>query len=111
MGIIPVELTLYNILRDWSIECNASMSIDIHEENKCIDIYSDRPGALVGYRGSIIDKYRERMKKECVLREDWNFKIRSSKMIITPKSKKISRRAYDRELKAWMARVEGKEDN
>ena len=52
-----MDLDLYNIIRDWAIECDTELSINIKSSEHKIHIYTTRPGILIGLRGTLINKY------------------------------------------------------
>lgn len=94
-----VDLELYNIIRDWCIECNSSVAIKV--EDKTIEIYTDKPGQMIGLRGSLISKY------ECALRQnrfwrDYKFAIYEVGIFITPDSPKITQEEYDKDWEEHM---------
>lgn len=94
-----IDLDLYNILRDWSIQCNASIAIKIKDET--IEIYTDKPGQMIGPRGSLISKYKYALHQHRRWR-DYKFAIYEITMIITPYSPEISQEEYDKDWEEHM---------
>ena len=89
-----IDLDLYNVVRDWCIQCNAIVSIKVKDNT--IEIYTDKPGQMIGPKGSLISKY------EYALRQHWRWKdykfvIYEITMAITPDSPEISQEEYDKE--------------
>ena len=91
---VSIDLELYNILRDWSIQCNASISIKV--KDKTIEIHTDKPGQMIGLRGSLVSKYEYALHQHRRWK-DYNFAIYEATMIITPDSPEISQEEYDKE--------------
>lgn len=89
-----VDLELYNILRDWSIQCNASIAVNIR--NKTIEIYTDKPGQMIGPRGSLISKYKYALRQHRAWK-DYNLAIHETDIFITPNSPKITQEEYDKD--------------
>ena len=89
-----IDLDLYNVVRDWCIQCNAIVSIKI--KDKTIEIYTDKPGQMIGLRGSLVSKYEYALHQHKRWK-DYNFAIYEATMIITPDSPEISQEEYDKE--------------
>ena len=89
-----IDLDLYNVVRDWCIQCNAIVSIKV--KDKTIEIYTDKPGQMIGLKGSLISKY-EYALRQYRRWKDYNFAIYEITMTITPDSPKISQEEYDKE--------------
>ena len=89
-----VDLDLYNVLRDWSIQCNASIAVKI--KDKIIEIYTDKPGQMIGPRGSLISKYEYALRQHRAWK-DYKFAIYEVGIFITPDSSEISQEEYDKE--------------
>ena len=89
-----IDLDLYNILRDWSIQCKSSISVKVKDKN--IELYTDKPGQMIGLRGSVIDKY-EYALHQCRRWKDYKFTIYEITMNITPDSPEITQEEYDKD--------------
>lgn len=94
---ISIILELYDIIRDWCIECNCSVSVSIDSRNRKVNIYTNKPGQMVGRKGSIIDS-KNKLLKELSDYKDYTFRIIETEMIIQPSSPKISEEEYYMEL-------------
>lgn len=94
-----IDLDLYNILRDWSIQCKSSISVKV--KDKDIELYTDKPGQMIGLRGSLIDKY-EYALHQCRRWRDYKFKIYEITMNITPNSPEISQEEEKKEWEEYM---------
>lgn len=94
-----IDLDLYNILRDWSIQCKSSISVKIKDNN--IELYTDKPGQMIGLRGSLIYKY-EYALHQCRRWKDYKFTIHEITMNITPDSPEISQEEYDKDWEEQM---------
>lgn len=94
-----IDLDLYNILRDWSIQCKSSISVKVKDKN--IELYTDKPGQMIGLRGSLIDKYKHALH-QCRRWRDYNFVIYEITMNITPDSPEISQEEYYKEWEEYI---------
>lgn len=94
-----IDLDLYNVVRDWCIQCNAIVSIKV--KDKTIEIYTDKPGQMIGPKGSLISKY-EYALRQYRRWKDYNFAIYEITMTITPDSPEISQEEYDKEWEEYV---------
>lgn len=58
MKLVCVE----EILRAWKAESGVTHLMLYRLKNNILTVYTDRPGALIGFRGSLISKYEEQLK-------------------------------------------------
>lgn len=89
-----IDLDLYNVVRDWCIQCNAIVSIKV--KDKTIEIYTDKPGQIIGPKGSLVSKYEYALRQHRRWK-DYKFAIYEITMTITPDSSEISQEEYDKE--------------
>ena len=94
-----IDLDLYNILRDWSIQCKSSISVKVKDST--VEIYTDKPGQMIGPKGSLISKY-EYALHQCRRWRDYKFAIYEITMNITPDSPEISQEEYDKDWEEHM---------
>ena len=99
---ISITLELYDIIRDWCIECNCSVSVGMDSRNKKVNIYTNKPGQMVGRKGSIIDS-KNKLLKELSDYKDYTFRILETEMIIQPSSPKISEDKYYMDLAEYFS--------
>lgn len=94
---IGVKLELYNIIRDWARECDATISFKVNSTKKQINLVTDKPGVLIGGKGKTIDKYTYALRQWPEYR-DYSFTIEEIAMMITPESPKITEKEYLKDL-------------
>ena len=94
-----MDLDLYNIIRDWAIECDTELSINIKSSEHKIHIYTTRPGILIGLRGTLINKYLYALHQHPRWKE-YDFIINKITMVITPYSPHITQKQYEKSLMA-----------
>lgn len=99
---ISITLELYDIIRDWCIECNCSVSVVIDNKHKTVNIYTDKPAQMIGYHGSLIDS-KNKLLKELSYYKDYTFGIFETIMIIQPSSPKISEDKYYMDLAEYFS--------
>ena len=58
------------IIQDWCNECGTVCMTQNDYTEKIINIYTNRPGYMIGYKGQLVDKYRALINSI-----GWNIKI------------------------------------
>ena len=92
---LGINLELYNLIKEWATKCNAHVAINTKE--KKINIYTDKPGRMIGPHGTLADEYQRRLNSISRYKEH-KFTINEIAMVITPKSPEITQEEYEREL-------------
>ena len=80
---LNMELETYNLIKEWVTKCNTHVAINIDSSNNAIKIYTDKPGAMFGLRGTMVNEYTERLNK-IRFKEKYKFLIYEIDMVITP---------------------------
>lgn len=91
--MLPFAISVeeYNIIREWCVECNATVSVKVDNFKGEITIYTDKPGYMIGPRGSIVDKYQKKLKDAFPHRKKpYKFLIEETTMNISPQSPVIT---------------------
>ena len=55
----PIE----KLIQDWCNKCNVVCMTRLNYKDKIINIITNRPGIMIGYKGNLINKYREKIKE------------------------------------------------
>ena len=55
------EFSIEKIIQDWCNECNCMIMTIPHYDSCTIDIITNRPGIMIGYKGETITKYKEKI--------------------------------------------------
>ena len=55
------EFSIEKIIQDWCNECNCMAMTIPHYDSCTIDIITNRPGIMIGYKGETITKYKEKI--------------------------------------------------
>lgn len=55
--------SIEKLIQDWCNECNTTCMTQRDYNKKLIKIITTRPGVMIGYKGIIVDKYKEKIKK------------------------------------------------
>ncbi len=50
------------IIQDWCNECDTFCMTKTDWDKKIITIITNRPGIMIGYKGNLVNKYREKIK-------------------------------------------------
>lgn len=94
---------VYNALLNW-IKCDKESSfapknigVTFDNSNKVINIYTDKPGMLIGPKGSTFNSVLEKIRK-CRGYEDYNIKIYEISMFIRSEDEEVSDEQY---MKDW----------
>ena len=92
---IGISLEQYNILREWCVECNATISVKVDNINREISIYTDKPGHMIGCRGKTIQRYQKKLN-DANPYENHHYKVLifETTMNISPNSPFISEKEY-----------------
>lgn len=98
---IDMDLETYNLIKEWVTKCNAYAAIDIDSSNNVIEIYTDKPGQMIGPKGSLFSKYEYALRQHRVWR-DYSFAIYEVGIFITPDSPKITQEEYDKDWEEHM---------
>lgn len=93
---INMDLETYNLIKEWVTKCNAYAAIDIDSSNNVIKIYTDKPGRMIGPKGTMINEYTERLNK-IRFKKNYKFLIYKITMTITPDSPEITQEEYDKD--------------
>ena len=91
--MLPFAISVeeYNIIREWCVECNVTVSVKVDNFKREITIYTDKPGYMIGPRGSIVDKYQKKLKDAFPHRKKpYKFLIEETTMNISPQSPVIT---------------------
>ena len=58
--------SLRKIFNAWMQEAGVrSIQVDVNYDNNIVyTIYTDRPGLMIGYKGSLIDKYKKALQEQ-----------------------------------------------
>lgn len=93
---------IYNILIDYmrETECTCAFKIiNTEKGNYKIAVYANRPGLLIGKKGSVLSKYKEMIKKEDKYFDD--FDINEVDFILNGFNQKISDADYYSAMDDW----------
>lgn len=93
---LGINLELYNIIKEWATKCNAHVAIKINVKNE-INIYTDKPGQMIGPHGALVDEYQRRLNSISRYKE-YKFIINPIDMVITPESPEITQEEYEKAL-------------
>lgn len=93
---IGVNLELYNLIKEWVTKCNAHIAIKTNTKNE-INIYTDKPGQMIGLHGTLVDEYQRRLNSISRYKEH-KFTISGIDMVITPESPEITQEEYEKDL-------------
>ena len=87
-----MNFDLHNVLVDYMIETNAQCSFklrNVEHGQYVIELYSNKPGILVGKAGVTIDKYTRLLKKKDKYFK--GFEVNEIDGFISPSTSKISK--------------------
>ena len=104
-----MDLDLYNIIRDWAIECDTELSVNVKSSEHKIHIYTTRPGILIGPRGTLVNKYLYALHQHPRWKE-YDFTINKVTMVITPYSPYITQEQYEKSLIAHVEDIFSNDD-
>lgn len=57
---------MYNIdkiIQDWCNECSTICMTKTDYDKKTVTIITNRPGIMIGYKGNLVNKYKEEIKE------------------------------------------------
>lgn len=57
---------MYNIdkiIQDWCNECSIICMTNTDYNKKTVTIITNRPGIMIGYKGNLVNKYKEKIKE------------------------------------------------
>lgn len=57
---------MYNIdkiIQDWCNECNTICMTNTDYDKKTVTIITNRPGIMIGYKGNLVNKYKEKINE------------------------------------------------
>lgn len=57
------EYSIEKIIQDWCNECNCMAMTIPHYDSCTIDIITNKPGIMIGYKGETITKYKEKISE------------------------------------------------
>lgn len=97
---ISVDLEMYNLIKEWVTKCNAHIAIGVDSIEKKINIYTDKPGQMVGPHGALVDEYQRRLISVPGYKK-YKFIINEIAMIITPESPEITQEEYEKDLNKY----------
>lgn len=96
---LGINLELYNLIKEWATKCNAHVGINISTKNE-INIYTDKPGQMIGPHGTLADEYQRRLISVPGYKE-YKFIINEIDMVITPESPEITQEEYEKDLNEY----------
>lgn len=93
---LGINLELYNLIKEWVTKCNAQVAIKTNTKNE-INIYTDKPGQMIGPHGTLVDEYQRRLNSISRYKK-YKFVINGIDMVITPESPEITQEEYEKAL-------------
>lgn len=57
------KCSIEKIIQDWCNECNCTVMTVLHYDLYTVDIITNRPGIMIGYKGETITKYKEKINE------------------------------------------------
>lgn len=98
-----ISLEQYNILREWCIECNVTISVKVDNIKRTISIYTDNPGYMIGCAGKTINKYQKKLN-DANPHEKRHYKVLifETTMNISPQSPFISEKEFLEDFNDYM---------